>query len=59
LALVPANILPADYPGQVRRPDPPIRRELVAYGRQRPDPMAAAFTTHLVQHLRGTAAEPT
>jgi DNA-binding transcriptional LysR family regulator len=59
LALVPANILPADYPGQVRRPAPPIRRELVAYGRQRPDPMAAAFTTHLAQHLRGRAAGPT
>jgi len=42
-ALVPANIIPLNFDGQVLRPDPPVRRALSAYTRSRPDPLTAAF----------------
>lgn len=42
-ALVPANILPGDFDGRVLRPDPPVRRPLVACIRGRPDPLTTAF----------------
>ncbi|GAA1393266.1 LysR family transcriptional regulator [Kitasatospora putterlickiae] len=42
-ALVPANIVPAGFDGLVRRPEPPVRRPLVAYTRTRPDALTAAF----------------
>ncbi|MBB1158803.1 LysR substrate-binding domain-containing protein [Amycolatopsis dendrobii] len=51
-ALVPANVLPAEFSGRVLRPGKPIRRELVAYGRSEPDPLTAAFGEVLAQHAR-------
>jgi len=49
-ALVPANVVPPRFTASVRRPDPPVRRDLVAYARSRHDPLAAAFVTTLVRH---------
>lgn len=49
-ALVPANIIGADFDGQVLRPDPPVRRELAAYCRGDGDPLTAAFVTCLTTH---------
>lgn len=46
-ALVPANVVPPRFDGCVLRPDPPIRRPLVAYTRTAPDPLTAAFLTVL------------
>ena len=42
-ALVPANVVGAQVAGAVLRPDPPVRRELVAFVRDEPSPPAAAF----------------
>ncbi|MDQ0379012.1 LysR family transcriptional regulator [Amycolatopsis thermophila] len=42
-ALVPANVLPPRFPGQLLRPDPPVRRTLAAYTRSGADPVTAAF----------------
>lgn len=43
LTLVPGNVVPAGFPGQLRWPDPPVRRHLSVYTRVRPDPITAAF----------------
>lgn len=51
-ALVPANLLSADFDGVVLRPDPPVRRTLTAYTRTRPDPLAVAFTELLAQEIQ-------
>jgi DNA-binding transcriptional LysR family regulator len=51
-ALVPANIIGADFDGEVLRPEPPVRRELAAYCRGEGDPLTAAF----VQCLTGAAS---
>ncbi|WP_327682339.1 LysR family transcriptional regulator [Kitasatospora sp. NBC_00458] len=48
-ALVPANIVPVGFDGLVRRPEPPVRRVLVAYTRTRPDPLTAAFVDLLAR----------
>lgn len=40
---MPANLIGADFDGQVLRPDPPVRRELAAYCRGEGDPLTAAF----------------
>ncbi|WP_395293698.1 LysR substrate-binding domain-containing protein [Kitasatospora hibisci] len=48
-ALVPANIVPLGFDGLVRRPEPPVRRPLVAYTRTRPDPLTAAFVELLAR----------
>ncbi|MFG3052142.1 LysR substrate-binding domain-containing protein [Kitasatospora sp. NPDC048239] len=48
-ALVPANIVPPGFDGLVRRPEPPVRRPLVAYTRTRPDPLTAAFVDLLAR----------
>ncbi|MFJ3792549.1 LysR family transcriptional regulator [Kitasatospora sp. NPDC090091] len=48
-ALVPANIVPLGFDGVVRRPEPPVRRPLVAYTRTRPDPLSAAFVELLAR----------
>ncbi|MFD0274393.1 LysR substrate-binding domain-containing protein [Kitasatospora sp. NPDC127111] len=66
-ALVPANLVPPGFDGLVRRPEPPVRRPLVAYTRTRPDPLTAAFVDllarqacllppHVTALLRGAAA---
>ncbi|MFE6864988.1 LysR family transcriptional regulator [Kitasatospora sp. NPDC057692] len=48
-ALVPANIVPTGFDGLVRRPEPPVRRPLVAYTRTRPDALTAAFVELLAR----------
>jgi DNA-binding transcriptional LysR family regulator len=49
-ALVPANIVPSGFEGGILRPDPPIRRGLVAYARGRLEPVAAAFVETLLEN---------
>ncbi|GAB7192596.1 LysR family transcriptional regulator [Kineococcus sp. NUM-3379] len=51
-ALLPANVVPGGFGGHVRRPDPPVRREVCAFTRQDPDPLAAAFTELLAATAR-------
>ncbi|GAB2734181.1 LysR family transcriptional regulator [Kitasatospora kifunensis] len=41
--LVPANTIPPHFAGALLRPDPPVHRQLTAYTRTGPDPIAAAF----------------
>ncbi|WP_079008957.1 LysR family transcriptional regulator [Streptomyces sp. XY431] len=65
-ALVPANIVPPGFDGLVRRPEPPVRRPLVAYTRTRPDALTTAFVELLARRVRllpdradaGTAGGP-
>ncbi|MBB5959984.1 DNA-binding transcriptional LysR family regulator [Saccharothrix tamanrassetensis] len=42
-ALVPRNVVPERFDGVVLRPEPPVRRELVAYCHKDPDPLTSAF----------------
>ncbi|WP_406088356.1 LysR substrate-binding domain-containing protein [Kitasatospora purpeofusca] len=51
-ALVPANIVPPGFDGLVRRPEPPVRRPLVAYTRTRPDTLTTAFVELLARRVR-------
>ncbi|MFB8243183.1 LysR substrate-binding domain-containing protein [Kitasatospora purpeofusca] len=51
-ALVPANIVPPGFDGLVRRPEPPVRRPLVAYTRTRPDALTTAFVELLSRRVR-------
>ncbi|MCX4757039.1 LysR family transcriptional regulator [Kitasatospora purpeofusca] len=51
-ALVPANIVPPGFDGLVRRPEPPVRRPLVAYTRSRPDALTTAFVELLARRVR-------
>ncbi|WP_405006952.1 LysR family transcriptional regulator [Kitasatospora purpeofusca] len=51
-ALVPANIVPPGFDGLVRRPEPPVRRPLVAYARTRPDALTTAFVELLARRVR-------
>ncbi|MFD9066531.1 LysR substrate-binding domain-containing protein [Kitasatospora purpeofusca] len=51
-ALVPANIVPPGFDGVVRRPEPPVRRPLVAYTRTRPDALTTAFVELLSRRVR-------
>ncbi|WP_433270257.1 LysR family transcriptional regulator [Actinosynnema sp. CS-041913] len=48
-ALVPRNVLPETFDGVVLRPDPPVRRGLVAYCHKDPDPLTSAFIGLLTQ----------
>ncbi|WP_020670091.1 LysR family transcriptional regulator [Amycolatopsis nigrescens] len=48
-ALVPANVIPPRFDGEVRWPDPPVRRGLAAYTRGTPDPLTAAFVELLAE----------
>ncbi|MFI6579649.1 LysR substrate-binding domain-containing protein [Embleya sp. NPDC050493] len=64
-ALVPANIVPPDFDGLLRPPDPPIRRTLTAYTRTRPDLLTTTFADLLASqacvvpaHIRALAAVP-
>jgi DNA-binding transcriptional LysR family regulator len=43
IGLVPANVIPTHYEGQVLRPQPQVLRPLSVYTRVRPDPITAAF----------------
>jgi DNA-binding transcriptional LysR family regulator len=49
-ALVPANVVGAEAAAAVLRPDPPVRRELVAFVRDAPSPPVAAFIETLAEH---------
>ncbi|MER7080334.1 DNA-binding transcriptional regulator, LysR family [Saccharopolyspora kobensis] len=48
-ALVPANIIPKQFDGELLRPDPPVHRTLTAYTRSGPDPLTAAFVDTLAR----------
>ncbi|MCW2855130.1 MAG: LysR family transcriptional regulator [Marmoricola sp.] len=54
LTLVPGNVIPPDFPGQVFWPNPPVRRELSVYTRVRPDPITAAFVTAITEGALAT-----
>jgi DNA-binding transcriptional LysR family regulator len=49
-ALVPENVIEPRFTGAVLRPERPVRRELVAFTRDSPDPLVAAFTDVLAEH---------
>jgi DNA-binding transcriptional LysR family regulator len=49
-ALVPENVIEPRFTGAVLRPDPPVRRELVAFTRDSPSPLVEAFTDVLAEH---------
>jgi DNA-binding transcriptional LysR family regulator len=49
-ALVPGNVIGPDFRRCTIRPDPPIRRELVAFTRPYVSPPASAFIETLAQH---------
>ena len=49
-ALVPENTVEPGFTGAVLRPAEPVRRELVAFGRDRPTPLVAAFADVLAEH---------
>jgi DNA-binding transcriptional LysR family regulator len=49
-ALVPENVLEPGFTGALLRPDPPVRRELVAFARADPSPLVTAFTDVLEEH---------
>jgi DNA-binding transcriptional LysR family regulator len=49
-ALVPENVVDPGFTGALLRPDPPVRRELVAFSRANPPPLVAAFTDVLAEH---------
>jgi DNA-binding transcriptional LysR family regulator len=49
-ALVPENVVEPMFTGALLRPDPPVRRELVAFSRANPSPLVAAFTDVLAEH---------
>jgi DNA-binding transcriptional LysR family regulator len=51
-ALVPGNVIPPRFAGRILRPDPPVRRTLVAYTRDGADPVAAAFTDTLAREWK-------
>jgi DNA-binding transcriptional LysR family regulator len=49
-ALVPENVVEPGFTGALLRPDPPVRRELVAFSRADPSPLVSAFTDVLSEH---------
>src|SRR3954467_120213 len=49
-ALVPENVVEPGFTGALLRPDPPVRRELVAFTRDDPSPLVAAFVDVLAEH---------
>jgi DNA-binding transcriptional LysR family regulator len=49
-ALVPENVIEPRFTGAVLRPDPPVRRKLVAFTRDSPSPLVAAFEDVLAEH---------
>ncbi|MFI9274399.1 LysR substrate-binding domain-containing protein [Kitasatospora sp. NPDC052896] len=64
-ALVPANIIPADFDGLLRLPEPAVRRTLTAYTRTRPDPLTTTFADLLAgqacvvpAHIRALTGAP-
>jgi DNA-binding transcriptional LysR family regulator len=49
-ALVPANVVEPGFTGAMLWPDPPVRRELVAFTRDDPGPLVTAFSDVLAEH---------
>jgi DNA-binding transcriptional LysR family regulator len=49
-ALVPENAVEPGFTGALLRPDPAVRRELVAFTRADPPPLVDAFTDVLAEH---------
>src|SRR3954470_19971432 len=49
-ALVPANVVEPGFTGAMLWPDPPVRRELVAFTRDDPGPLVTAFADVLAEH---------
>jgi DNA-binding transcriptional LysR family regulator len=49
-ALVPANVVEPGFTGATLWPDPPVRRELVAFTRDDPGPLVTAFSDVLAEH---------
>jgi DNA-binding transcriptional LysR family regulator len=49
-ALVPENVVEPGFTGAILRPDPPVRRELVAFTRTDPSPLVTAFADVLAEH---------
>lgn len=49
-ALVPENVIEPGFSGAVLRPDPPVRRELVAFTRSDPSPLVDAFADAVAEH---------
>jgi DNA-binding transcriptional LysR family regulator len=49
-ALVPGNVVGAEASGAILRPDPPVRRDLVAFVRGAPSPPVAAFIETVAEH---------
>jgi DNA-binding transcriptional LysR family regulator len=54
ITLLPGNVVPPDFRGLLRWPDPPVRRMLSAYTRVRPDPVTAAFVEAISHHTLAT-----
>jgi DNA-binding transcriptional LysR family regulator len=57
-ALVPANIVEPNFTGALLWPDPPVRRELVAFTRADPSPLVSAFTDVLEEHAVIDPSQP-
>lgn len=51
-ALVPGNVIGPEFRRCAVRPDPPVRRELVAFTRPYVSPLASAFIETLAEHAR-------
>jgi DNA-binding transcriptional LysR family regulator len=49
-ALVPENVVEPGFTGAILRPDPPVRRELVAFTRDDPGRLVTAFSDVLAEH---------
>src|SRR3954470_14664603 len=49
-ALVPANVVEPGFTGAMLWPDPPVRRELVAFTRDDPGALVTAFSDVLAEH---------
>jgi DNA-binding transcriptional LysR family regulator len=54
ITMVPANIVPENFPGLLFRPDPPVLRPISVYTRGRPDPVTAAFVAAVSEQTQVT-----
>jgi DNA-binding transcriptional LysR family regulator len=51
ITLLPSNVIPPQFDGIIRHPDPPVLRNLSVYTRVRPDPITAAFVDAIAEVL--------
>jgi DNA-binding transcriptional LysR family regulator len=56
ITLLPGNVVPPEFEGVLRRPDPPVRRMLSVYTRVGPDPVSAAFVDAISHRTLATPA---